>query len=190
MKQTLPALDISEPIAREVSMEIPTLTTERLVLRPFRAGDLDAHAAMNADPSVMQYIGEVQDRATAFRGMCAYMGHWYFFDFGPWAVEERASGAFVGRAGLTRFEPWTDVEVAYALVRSAWGKGYASELAARSLRYAHEVVGARGVASHILLGNVAAVRVAERLGAKYAYDADVQVKNTPVRVYVYPDPRV
>ncbi len=170
-------------------MDIPTITTERLILRPFRNGDLDAHAAMNADPTVMQYIGEVQDRAAAFRTMCAYMGHWYLRGYGPWAVEERATGAFVGRAGLTRFEPWPEVEVAYALVPSAWGKGYASEVAARSLRYAHEVVGARGVASHILAGNAASVRVAERLGAKYAYDADERVKDTAVRVYVYPDPR-
>ncbi len=81
------------------------------------------------------------------------------------------------------------VEVAYALVPSGWGKGYASEVAARSLRYAHEIVGARGVTSHILAGNAAAVRVAERLGAKYAYDADQRVKDTLVRVYVYPDPR-
>jgi RimJ/RimL family protein N-acetyltransferase len=36
-------------------MDIPTLTTERLVLRPFRSEDLDAHAAMNADPKVMQF---------------------------------------------------------------------------------------------------------------------------------------
>ena len=170
-------------------MDIPTLTTERLILRPFREADLDAHAAMNADPRVMEFIGEVQDRAAAFRTMCAYMGHWYLRGFGPWAVEERATGAFVGRAGLTRFEPWPEVEVAYALAPSAWGRGYAGEVAARSLRYAHEVVGARGVVSHILAGNEASVRVADRLGARYAYDAVERVKDTPVRVYVYPDPR-
>ena len=90
--------------------------------------------------------------------------------------------------GVMRMEPWTDVEVAFALVPSAWGKGYAGEVAARSLRFAHEVVGARGVASHILVGNAAAIRVAERLGASYAGDADVQVNATPIRIYVYPDP--
>jgi RimJ/RimL family protein N-acetyltransferase len=58
-------------------------------------------------------------------------------------VEERATGAFVGRTGLMRWEPWTDVEVACALAPSAWGKGYALEMAARVLRSAHEVVGAR-----------------------------------------------
>jgi RimJ/RimL family protein N-acetyltransferase len=50
----------------------------RLVLRAFRSGDLDAHAAMNADPRVMEHIGEMQDRETAYRSMCSYLGHWWF----------------------------------------------------------------------------------------------------------------
>ncbi len=170
-------------------MRIPTLTTERLILRPFRSEDLDAHAAMNADPRVMQYIGDVQDRPAAFRAMCSYIGHWQFREYGPWAVEERATGTFIGRTGVMRSEPpWSDVEVAYALVPSAWGKGYAREMAARSLRYAQEVVRARGVVSYIMLGNTASIRVAEQLGALYARDAGVQVKGNPVSVYVYPDP--
>jgi RimJ/RimL family protein N-acetyltransferase len=169
-------------------MKIPTLTTDRLILRPFRSGDLDAHAVMNADPRVMQYIGDVQDRPTAFRSMCSYIGHWRFRGYGPWAVEERATGAFIGRTGVMRSEPpWGDVEVAYALVPSAWGKGYAREMAARSLRYAHEVVQARGVVSYIMVGNTASIRVAEQLGARYARDTST-VKGNPVRVYVYPDP--
>jgi RimJ/RimL family protein N-acetyltransferase len=169
-------------------MEIPTLTTERLVLRPFRLEDLDAYAAMNADPEVMRYIDEVQDRPAAFRSLCSNIGHWQLRGYGPWAVEERASGRFVGRAGLLRWEPWLEVEVGYAIVPSAWGRGYASEVAARSLRYAHEVVRARGVVSRILAGNAASVRVAERLGARYVGDAEAPVKGLPVRVYRYPDP--
>ena len=169
-------------------MEIPTLQTDRLLLRPLRLEDLDDYAAMNADPQVMQYIDDVQDRPAAFRSLCSIIGHWHLRGYGPWAVEERASGRFIGRAGLVHWEPWREVEVGYALVPSAWGKGYASEVAGRSLRYAHEVVRARGVVSRILDGNAASVRVAERLGAKYARDAYVQVKGRTIRVYAYPDP--
>jgi len=53
-------------------------------------------------------------------------------------------------------------------------------MAARSLRYAQEVVRARGVVSYIMLGSTASIRVAERLGALYARDAGVQVKGNPV----------
>ena len=43
-------------------MEIPTLQTDRLILRPFRAADFEAYAEMNANPDVMRYIDEIQDR--------------------------------------------------------------------------------------------------------------------------------
>ena len=39
------------------SFEVPTLTTDRLRLRAFRAGDLDAFAAMRANPEVIRYLG-------------------------------------------------------------------------------------------------------------------------------------
>src|SRR2546430_854163 len=130
-------------------MEIPTFQSERLLLRPFQAGDFELYAALNADPEVMRYIEAVQDRATAFRSFCAAIGHWIVRGYGPWAVEERASGRLIGRAGLLRWEGWPGLEVGYTLHPSAWGKGYATEAARRALRHAHEVLGARAVISLI-----------------------------------------
>ncbi len=169
-------------------MEIPTLVTERLVLRPFRLEDLDAHAMMNADPRVMQHIGPVLDRAASFRSLCSYPGHWILCGYGPWAVEERATGAFIGRAGLIRCHNSNEIELAYALAPPAWGKGYALEAAGRALRYALHELGARGVVSRIAAGNAASIRVAERLGARHARDSDERVGEQLVRIYVYPDP--
>ena len=38
------------------TLDIPTLATERLRLRAFRAGDLDAYAAMQGTRGVMRYL--------------------------------------------------------------------------------------------------------------------------------------
>ena len=38
-------------------IQIPTLTTDRLILRPFREEDLDAYAEICADAEVMRYLG-------------------------------------------------------------------------------------------------------------------------------------
>src|SRR5438105_4445915 len=167
-------------------MEIPTLQTDRLILRPFRAADFEAYAEMNANPDVMRYIDEIQDRQAAFRSMCANIGHWEVRGYGPWAVEERATGRLVGRAGLLFWETNPGMEVGYAIHPSLWGKGYATEVAARSLRYAHETLGARGVLSLIQPANAPSIRVAEKLGARL--DREIQIRNKPVRVYVYRDP--
>ena len=141
---------------------------------------------MNADPDVMRYIDEVQDRWSAFRSFCANIGHWTVRGFGPWAVEESATGALIGRAGFLKWADHPAVEVGYALYSSAWGKGYATEAAGRALRYAHEVVGARGVISLILPGNAPSVRVAERLGARF--DRQHRTHDKLADLYLYPDP--
>jgi RimJ/RimL family protein N-acetyltransferase len=167
-------------------MEIPTLQTERLLLRPFRSADFEAYAEMNANPDVMRYIDAAQDREAAFRSFCANIGHWEVRGYGPWAMEERATGRLVGRAGLLFWETKPGLEVGYAVHPSAWGKGYATEAAARSLRHAHQALGARGVLSVIHPENAASIRVAEKLGARL--DREVVVRNQPLRVYVYRDP--
>jgi RimJ/RimL family protein N-acetyltransferase len=78
------------------------ITTGRLILRPLRESDLDAYAAMTADPEVMRFLGEGRtlDREDAWRSMAMLIGHWTLRGFGMWALEERATGKFVGRAGL------------------------------------------------------------------------------------------
>ena len=79
--------------------------TPRLVLRAITAGDLDAYAALNADPVVTRFMGgRVRTRAeTAAEIMSvlyAYEEHGYSF----WAVERKGDGAWLGRAGLLRQE--------------------------------------------------------------------------------------
>ncbi|MEX1109249.1 MAG: GNAT family N-acetyltransferase, partial [Dongiaceae bacterium] len=39
-----------------------TLRTDRLILRPWRAGDFEPFAAMNADPAVMEYLPNLLNR--------------------------------------------------------------------------------------------------------------------------------
>jgi RimJ/RimL family protein N-acetyltransferase len=77
---------------------MPTLQTDRLVLRMFRLKDFDAYAQMLADPEVQRYLGDGKpaSRSEAWRHMAMLLGHWQLLGFGLWAVEERASGALIG----------------------------------------------------------------------------------------------
>lgn len=84
-------------------MEIPTLETERLILRPFNVDDIDTYAAMVADTEVSKLIslgGKPMDRLDAWRSMTAIVGQWQFRSFGQWAVEEKETGTFLGHMGL------------------------------------------------------------------------------------------
>jgi RimJ/RimL family protein N-acetyltransferase len=143
-----------------------TLETDRLRLRMFVEDDLDAYAAICADPEVMRYLGDgkVLSRAEAWRQMALVLGHWRLRGFGLWAVTDRATGALVGRLGFFQPEGWPGFELGWMLARAAWGRGYATEGAACALAHAFTTMGREHVISLIRPANLASIRVAERLG--------------------------
>lgn len=147
---------------------IPSLVTERLLLRGWRSGDLDEFADMARDPEVMQFLGEVVDRNQAWRTMSMFAGHWMLRGYGSWVVERKADGAVLGRAGLWQPEGWPGLEVGWMLARSAWGNGYALEAARAAVSWAWEHLDVDQLISLIDPDNVRSARVAERLGMTQA----------------------
>jgi RimJ/RimL family protein N-acetyltransferase len=166
-------------------IDVPTVETERLVLRAFRQDDLDAFAAANLDPDVVRYVGAgtPASRADSWRSMASALGHWELRGYGLWAAEERATGAFVGRMGLYNPEGWPGLEAGWMLAPSARGRGFATEGGRASLRHAFGEVGADRVISLIQPANRASVAVAERLGGRY--DGMIDLSGTQVAVYAY-----
>ena len=168
-------------------LEIPRLATDRLVLRGFTPEDFEPYAAMMANPDVGRFLmdGRPLSRQEAWRQMAMFIGHWVMRGYGLWAVEERATGRFIGRIGCLEPEGFPVFEIAYTLTASAWGRGYAREGAAASLRYAREVLGRKRIASIIRPGNMASIRVAQSLGA--VAGETVEFFGAPSTVYWYPE---
>jgi RimJ/RimL family protein N-acetyltransferase len=148
----------------------PTLETPRLLLRPLRDDDLDAYAEMTGDPEVMRHIGDghVLDEGQAWREIATHLGHWQLRGFGQWALERRADGRLLGRAGLWMPAGWPGLEVGWMLRREAWGNGYATEAGAASVEWAWDSLEATSLISLIKPRNAASIRVAERLGMRPA----------------------
>jgi len=146
------------------------IETDRLLLRRWRDEDLDAYARICADPEVMQYmrVGGPLTREQTEQRVAAAIRHWEERDFGLWAVEEKATGAFIGRIGILYHEDWPEgehkTEVGWLLDRSCWGRGLATEGARASLRYGFEELGLERIISIIRPENTASRRVAEKAG--------------------------
>ena len=142
------------------------LETERLALRHFTNADLDWLADLYADPDVTRYLGGTRTRAHVedmlrTRALEYYDAH---PGLGIWTTVERATGQAVGFHLLNHIQGESIVQVGFSLAKPAWGRGYATEMAAALLRYGFvdlELDRITGIAS---LGNVASQRVLEKIG--------------------------
>jgi RimJ/RimL family protein N-acetyltransferase len=145
------------------------LETDRLTLRMLAAEDFDPYAAMVADAEVMRFIspdGKPFSRFAAWQNFSAHIGHWQLRGFGQFALIERGSGEFVGRAGPWQPEGWPDFEIGWALRSQFWGRGYATEAANACLSFAFTNLGLSHVISLIDRDNLRSIRVAERIGER------------------------
>ena len=158
------------------------LLTERLHLRPFRPGDFEAHAAICADPEVMQFIraGAIS-RADAWWQLARYMGHWQLRGYGLWAVVERATERLVGHLGFLDPEGGHGFEMGWALARDAWGKGYAFEGTRAALDVAFTKLNRDHVSCVIRPDNARSIRLAERLGGRL--EGAIEESGTRLLVY-------
>ena len=143
-----------------------TLETPRLRLRMFRQTDAEAYADMLADAEVSRYLshGQPLSASEAWRHMAMLLGHWHLLGFGPWAVEERATGEFLGRIGPYCPAGWPGLELTWTIRRQSWGQGYATEGARVALDYVFGEMKQEKVISLIRSQNGASIRVAEKLG--------------------------
>ncbi|MFI0404503.1 GNAT family N-acetyltransferase [Actinomadura sp. 3N508] len=159
------------------------LETERLVLRPLTGDDFDDYAAMLADPEVATGLAESvgTGRADAWRSLATFIGHREIRGYSHWAVVEKATGSFAGRAGPWRPHGFPGLGVGWCLSRRHWGKGYASEAGRAALAYCFTELAAEQVISLILPGNDRSIAVAERIGHRHLRDTEYRGQ----RVHVY-----
>ncbi len=165
---------------------IPTLTTTRPRLRPFRASDLDAYAALCADEEVMRYIGAGGPVGVevAWRQMAIFLGSWSLCGHGMWALEERASSRLVGRVGFLDPPEWPGCELGWMLARDAWGRGYATEAPRAARDYGRDALGLTELVSLIHPDNQRSIALAQRLGAT-AGEA-IEFMDRPCLLYRHP----
>jgi RimJ/RimL family protein N-acetyltransferase len=85
---------------------------------------------MHANPTVARYLdakGRVYDRAKAIERVDGWRREYADHGIGKFAIERKADGAFIGRAGFSPYEG--EPEIGYSLAEDHWGQGYASEIA-------------------------------------------------------------
>ena len=179
------------PLKDLVEQDIPTLQTERLTLRPFRLSDLNASAEMWADERTVRFIGaETRSRSKIWQQIQRTMGSWALLGYGYWAIEDRATGKFIGEAGflegIREIEPpFIGIpEAGWVLAPEAWGRGLASEAVAAITKWGDAEFGDLGMVCIIEPSHTASCRVAEKAGFKLK--AETTYFDEPILIYERP----
>ena len=145
-----------------------SIRTERLLMRRWRDADRAPFAAMNADPEVMRYFPEALDRAASDGFLDRIDTLIQRQGFGLWALEEAATGAFLGFTGLNPMPPAVPgaggMEVGWRLARHAWHQGFATEAATAALGVGFRGAGLAEIWSMTAVLNVPSQAVMRRLG--------------------------
>lgn len=175
-------------------MRTPTMVceTSRLTLRQFTLDDLAPLAAMHLDPEVSRFIGGVKTVEQTRQRLEQWLGEYERYGFSKWAVVLRSTGEFIGRCGLSleRFDDIEEWELGWTFARAHWGKGYATEAATAAMDHSFCVSGPglKKLISLIRPGNLASVRVAQRIGM--TFDRTVEWGGFPAQMYVRLAPRI
>jgi ribosomal-protein-alanine N-acetyltransferase len=149
------------------------IETDRLLLRDLREDDLDALAAIWTDPDVTRYMGGPRDPARIRDMLAEDLPADPPDPFNLWPVIEKATGRIVGHCGLLEKEVdgQDEVDLTYVFARSAWGQGYATEIATALRDYAFADLGLARLVAVIDHENTGSQRVALKVGMRYEKDA-------------------
>ena len=159
------------------------LITQRLILRSWKESDRQPFAEMSADPNVMEYLRPLSNRDACDAWIDFQMNHQSSHGFCMWALESRASGAFMGAVGLlhitfaARFTP--AVEVGWRLARPFWAQGFALEASRAALQFGFEEMQLKEIVAHASLGNSRSRRVMAKLGMSYDSSEDFEHPRIP-----------
>jgi RimJ/RimL family protein N-acetyltransferase len=166
----------------------PSLETSRLLLRPLTLADLDELATLHAEESFWHFPfrrGLTRDETRAF--IERQIESYDTYGMGLMAAIDRRSGALTGWLGLATPhwlpEVLPAVEVGWRLGRRWWGRGFATEGGAASLRDGFERLGLDEIISIYDPENVASRAVMDRLGLRFQHATTHPVMGNTLHVH-------
>jgi RimJ/RimL family protein N-acetyltransferase len=168
-------LDIEEAWRRKYRID---LETPRLLLRPLIGTDADWLVQLFVDPEVNRFLWDGPSAPEHARRTAEAVVSLDLMrcQFGYWAIQDKATGAIHGWTELSKLRPWSgpsdEIAISYVLGQASWGRGIATEAAARLLQHAFEIQQLERVMAVIMAANTASKRVLEKLGMRLIHNAE------------------
>jgi RimJ/RimL family protein N-acetyltransferase len=152
------------------------IETPRLSLRDWKPEDKAPFVRINSDPMIMEYFPRTLSEKDSERIFKRFQKQFKERGYGPYALELKKTGEFIGFCGLLDvpaemvFAP--AVEIAWRLDYEFWGKGYATEAAQAVITYAFDHLGLEEIVAYAVHDNTGAIRIMEKIGMSRDAGAD------------------
>jgi ribosomal-protein-alanine N-acetyltransferase len=153
-------------------------------MRPVQSSDLDALAAIWADPEVTRFLpsrGVPTPKEGAEKSLASFIEHWEKRGYGIWAIVENASSEMIGYCGLRYLGELNEVEVLYGLAKAYWERRITTQAVKASISYGFNVANLDRIIAMALPDNQASRRVIENVGLQY--EKQVHMFNLDVFYY-------
>lgn len=149
---------------------LTSITTERLILRKFRPGDLDSYAAYRTRADVYRYLYATPSTGAALEDKFARLLTAPFENDGDdfrLAVTRQEDGALIGDVMLKlASRAARQAEVGYVFHPDYSGKGYATEAVSAMISAGFETFGFHRIFARLDSRNKGSVGIVERLGLR------------------------
>ena len=166
-----------------MNVTIPTIHTDRLVLRGPKIEDFEPLCAYFQDPR-SAFNGGPLGQNEVWGVLLKNMGQWHLLGHGLWHITEAGADRYIGFAGIFNPRDWPEPELGYGIMAGFEGKGLASEavIAARSAAATH--FGFDHLPSYIAPNNARSKALAERTGA--VFEAEIELRGDTAHLYRHP----
>lgn len=161
----------------------PTLTTDRLMLRPHVLADFAPLYALFGSARARFMDGPYTPKQMWY-WIASEVGSWSLQGFGSWGIERRSDGAFIGQLGINKPHHFPEVEMGWVLLEDYEGHGYAREAATAGLAWAWDQ-GHDTLVSYIDQNNTRSIALATKLGAVQDPTAPLPEGDTHDDTFVY-----
>jgi ribosomal-protein-alanine N-acetyltransferase len=155
--------------AEEPKNQVPILTTNRLILRPYEFGDiprlielLNEKAISETSPTIPYPYNE----QLALEWMINQFIHCSTGRFYAFAVVLKNTKELIGSISLT-LKPEKQAEIGFWIGKPYWSKGYCSEAAKKVIAYVFEKLELELVYAECMHANEASSKVLKNLGMEF-----------------------
>jgi RimJ/RimL family protein N-acetyltransferase len=154
------------------------LTTKRMHLISFNDTDHHLIKELDSDPDVVRFIsnGIPSDDREVNRAMSVFLNSYEQYEnkFGYWKVINKETQSFMGWFHLRPLKSnpsdLSNLEIGYRLIKTYWGKGFATEGSLALIEYAKSFPETKQIWANTMLANKASLHVMQKIGLSFDHE--------------------